>query len=789
MDKNDQRTSHSVGSILQVTKSIIQGNENFYDYYINRDNSLYHKQLPLLIRKTKLQALVIRNKENKKLNENYSMSLHKGNALYDDIRNAQIRSKKLPPLCPFYNEKGELVPSVVKTSRIYNSYNFDNDNNITFTSRKNKKILKKIKKINYFDESTKTDFDQIENDYFNFNDINYDKLHYREKMIFGKKEYYLNNVINKYIDEFKNKEQLSNDNKESKKEKIFDKNRKKKHILLSLESICVQIFDTNNNNDTNENNEVENNKNQINPLFEYYLPFEFLPLFYYKGEEKFKIFLSKIILWDNVNKKFILNENQEKIFQDILKNCSDFSNKLKADGKKFEKLKSEEQIKQNRTKFYSSTGTKKTFLKKDTHVVRQLPSSGIINQEQSFAQTMSAQIPNTYITNSLENSTRYNVSYRKSLYPSEKEVNYMNYNVFEFLWITPNKIFKVLIKLPLITVQIPKNSICVKKYVDFDLLFFLYENNFQYWDFYVAKYLTSFKDFRTLLEDINSINESFNKKFYLINPKVKSYSFNNYKMVNIVTIKHSDILENLIDGLMNNPDDKKENKVKQNAINEKVDNNVNPDNKNEIKNEQKEETIQYKKDEEKLQNSTFIMKSFIAIIRFVDIKTLKAEEFKIYFNFEQFHKFQKLEKFIDKISFLIKFIDINYIHKKVIMNYKALDNFNENEWIKDFKKYNIQYLNTIKNSIQKESPRTFTEFSGMSKNTSIQIEILSPISLIRTLNENGVIKTEKNNLGYDNTEKTINVGKDDIKGLSRIFYDNYEEERDKNLNVNANANN
>ena len=37
-------------------------------------------------------------------------------------------------------------------------------------------------------------------------------------------------------------------------------------------------------------------------------------------------------------------------------------------------------------------------------------------------------------------------------------------------------------------------------------------------------------------------------------------------------------------------------------------------------------------------------------------------------------------------------------------------------------------------------------------------------------------------------EKTVNVGKDDIKGLSRIFYDNYEEEREKNLNVNANAN-
>jgi hypothetical protein len=364
MDKNDQRTNHSVGSILQVTKNIIQENENFYDYYINKDNSLYHKQLPLLIRKSKLQALVIRNKENKKQNENYSISLHRGKGLYDNIRNAQIRSKKLPPLCPFYNEKGELVPSVVKTSKIYNSYNFESDNNNTIPGRKTKKILKKIELKNYLDENSKTDFDQIENDYFNFNDINYDKLNYSEKMIFGKKEYYLNNVINRYIDEFRNREELSNDNKEIKKEKIFDKNRKKKKILLSLESICVQIFDTNN----NDNKDEDEKKSK--PIFEYYLPFEFLPLFYYKGEEKFKIFLSKIILWDNANKTFILNENQEKIFQDILNNCSDFnSNKLIANSKKFEKLKSEEQIKQSKTKFYSSTGTKKQLIKRDTNII------------------------------------------------------------------------------------------------------------------------------------------------------------------------------------------------------------------------------------------------------------------------------------------------------------------------------------------------------------------------------------------------------------------------------------
>ena len=39
-------------------------------------------------------------------------------------------------------------------------------------------------------------------------------------------------------------------------------------------------------------------------IFEYNLPFAFLPLFYYKGEEKFKIILSKIIQYDSDTNNF-----------------------------------------------------------------------------------------------------------------------------------------------------------------------------------------------------------------------------------------------------------------------------------------------------------------------------------------------------------------------------------------------------------------------------------------------------------------------------------------------------
>ena len=187
MDQEDQRRSQSIGNILQVTKNIIKENDNFYDYFVNKDNSLYHKQIPLLVRRTKLQALVLYNKENKKQQDIYPVATTRSSddqslTLLDNIRNAQIRSKKLPPLCPFYNDKGELVPSVVKTSRVYNRYNFDNNetmNSIIMGGKRTKKILKKIlKKNDFIENGFIDDFEKIEKDYFNFGDAGYDNLKY-----------------------------------------------------------------------------------------------------------------------------------------------------------------------------------------------------------------------------------------------------------------------------------------------------------------------------------------------------------------------------------------------------------------------------------------------------------------------------------------------------------------------------------------------------------------------------------------------------------------------------------
>ena len=850
MKSKSERMSKTVGNILQVTKNTIQLTDNYYNYYINKDNALYMKQIPLLVQKAKMQAVAIKKKENEKNyidgeeNKVKSQSIDKFVLPLNDIRNAQNRSKRLPPLCPFYNNKGELLRSVVTTSKIFNRQ-YLNDDVVKSPTKKIKMIKLKNNIVGENTPGTQQitiDFDDFQNDFFY--DPEYSTLVYKDSDIFGKKEHYFELIKNK-IEEIKTTN-IDDKDKGFKKEKIFEKNKQKKNISLIFNSLSVKIYEIQ---VDQKDNEKQNN------IFEYNLPFIYLPLFYFKGEEKFKIFLSKIIQWDNEDKKFTLNENPEKIFQDILKNCADFNKKEKKEEPKKETKHTEDSGKPSKQKFNFTMGGKKTF-KKDLAAFKFNPLSNTIIEEQNLAQTMVGNIPNTYLTNLDDTRKKYDIISQQSLYPTQKDHNYINYNNFEFLWLTPNKNFKVCINTPLAIIEIPKNHIKVKKYIDFELLFYLYENDFKNWDFYFVKYLSSFKSFRTLLEDINSINESYNKDFYLTQPRIKSYLFNNTKIINIATVKQKDALENLIEGLMGIPEEKKEDdtkndknknknssrkemiKVDKKEENKKIVNNTNKDDKKDkeekdnekkegekIENKEKEEKekevkdtdnqnkgedIQKKEDtnkkeepkkEEKkelnivmeenpkqneeitnedLINSTFVEKCFIAIIRFADTKTFKANEYRIYFNFSQFQKFQKMEKYIDKISFLIKFIDINYIKKSVHMDYKSLDNFDEKEWIKDFNQYNTQYLKDLDSKInnnQNEYIRNSAEYIGMTKNSVIQIEILTPISLARTLTETGIIKTEKAFLNNSYQNKAVNIQKDDILGMSILFYNCYGEEQ------------
>jgi hypothetical protein len=80
--------------------------------------------------------------------------------------------------------------------------------------------------------------------------------------------------------------------------------------------------------------------------------------------------------------------------------------------------------------------------------------------------------------------------------------------------------FSVTIETPLITFSIPSYDIMIKQFIDFELLFYLFKINFESWDFYIIKYLSSFKLFRILLSQLTSVKPKTNINFFWKNIKV-----------------------------------------------------------------------------------------------------------------------------------------------------------------------------------------------------------------------------------------------------------------------------
>ena len=126
----------------------------------------------------------------------------------------------------------------------------------------------------------------------------------------------------------------------------------------------------------------------------------------------------------------------------------------------------------------------------------------------------------------------------------EKEDLCLDYNIFNFFWKTSNNLFKVCVETPLIIFSIPSYNITLKEYIDFELLFYLFSINFDTWDFYIIKYISSFKIFRIILSQMASLNQKKNINIFLEKPKVKNYDFSDEKIVNILTLnKATDLID------------------------------------------------------------------------------------------------------------------------------------------------------------------------------------------------------------------------------------------------------
>ena len=842
----------NVQPILNITKNIIKRSDEFNNYYIHEDNNLYQNQLPLLVSRSRIKEIVLHKKLNKiqvgsnknKLDqEPEEKKLDYSKLPLSNIRNIQIRSKKLPPLCPFYNEKGELLREVVKSSKAKTGTNFYTEGNIkiSFNSSSSNRFLASsspLKTLTQYDDSHKKsnitgnyeiDFNEFEKEILY--ESKFKGLKYNNADIFGHKEFY-DELINGLVEEIKTITSESEDkikDQEAQKEKDFEWGKNKRRITLTLNSLTIKVKEVVQD-DPNKNSNEENKTETDKVYFEYKLPFNLMPLFYYKGFEKFKYFIISLIRWDERNKKFEINENMGKIINNLLTNCKDL---------KLEK-ENEEDLE------FEDLNVAQVDFKKTLAVPDKLNFKSDKEKKNSkiFSSTNKPFNPlgMSFTPNSLFAGTNVDAISKKkmttkkfNLYPKEqKESDFINYNIFEFYWNISNKIFAVSVQTPLITFSIPSYNILVHQFINYELLLYLFKSNFDSWDFYVIKYLSSFKKFRILLSQITSIYPKKNKNFYLECKKIKKFDSTDCNIINVVTsnfeiserpvdkkesrndMKNNTILEKIEES---NEDFKNENKDEKKTIEDK--NNE----KTEVKNEEKKEEPSAEKKEEKkdepnpeedkdgkkgedtskdapniiqnMTNSILEQECFIAVVKFTDPEKNRTNQYNIHFNYSHFKKFESMEKYMKKTSFLLKFIDVNYDSSTIDFDYESLNAFDEKKWTKELEKYNSNLEIKTENIVNKEelkmgialiSTKNLVEYAGSKKGTTISIDIKLPIIYLKSIDRIGNLQTQRFAIFEEDFQKLLLNKNNDVVNLSKNIYEialehnrKEIEERKKNL--------
>ena len=852
------KISKNIDSILYITNDLIHQNEKYHDYIVNQNNSLYKRQLPLLAKNERIKALISKKlddshknafslvlpEEEKESKDKKIFNLNKLLTPLNKIRNIKIKSSKLPPLCPLYNEQGELIRSEIRTSKVvYKKINYND-----FLNRINlglgfpkpgKPLIKKleIKKLRYnkscdnFDLKIK--LDDLENNYFNKPE--YKHLKYDEKEIFG-----INN-INIYEEIIKNKiielQSVYNKNNTIKKEKEYIYGFDKRKIILTLESLKIKFIEIKD----EKNNIIE--KKSDKPIFEYILPFALLPLFYFKGIESFLIILSKILIFKEKNMNFELAPKSDEIISKILKNCKDFSisdnNDIIMNEKKSSMIDNFD-LNNNQNRNFSK---KITFNKKNTTndvLNNEIKANNLNNQiinsiispqnniselnNNSTADPNNINTMNTNTNNATNNinSDINNINDARKptihflekktiiktfdIYASKKNTNEKKIiSQYEFFWITPIKSFILSIETPLITLYAPSNNNYIRQYINFELLFYIYQNNFIMWDFYIMKYLSTLKNFRLFFEQLYSIPKKMNISLFLTKPKAKKILSTNYEMISIITrplgerrarrtdyLSEKEIKNNYqldsnkvlrkfesfktkaftnihLNNFKKEINEDKNYNSKNIRYSKQIDNladSLNKSNKNDKldnSNLSKSESPIKNNNNFTTYNSLFIQKGLLFVASFINEENETINEFSIHFNVDQLRKFQIMEVMQDKISYFLKFMRVDYDTEKIFFDFASFKEFNEIDWMTEINKYNFNYLSQHKTiseeefNDENENLKIVKTFMGLRPNTKIKVEMKCPL----------VIRKDLDNLGFEFSEK-ININSSVEKILSNL---------------------
>ena len=291
---------------------------------------------------------------------------------------------------------------------------------------------------------------------------NYSNLKYDESIIFNDVEYYNNFIIEKLNElkkygmkssynvsqKIKNFTKSQTLNTELANLKFPDFKRRSKKIsqdsVLILKSFYIYI----------ENVQDSNNR------FEFFLPFDLVPLFYYDNMKNIQLLLTGLFSYkDN---KFDLNL-EETI--NILSNNKYFSipQAIISQKSKLDLLRYISKEKEN-------------FNKK---LLRKLETIDIDFDDKNFSKR------------------RFSASVKKLNGP--KSLYREKWSIMEFFWLTgDDKKYKFSVQIP--EIEFSTNDLIIKKYINNELLLLLIKEDFKDWEFFVMKYLISFKVFRNIMQ-------------------------------------------------------------------------------------------------------------------------------------------------------------------------------------------------------------------------------------------------------------------------------------------------
>lgn len=276
----------------------------------------------------------------------------------------------------------------------------------------------------------------------------------------------------------------------------------------------------------------ENKQGFKKELIEYSLPFSALALFYKGGIQSFIIMLTKLIKFDSETYDKV-EIKEDYLFSFLRGDMKDENLSKIKPVKEEEKNIETDSIKNNETEIKENIKTKNTIKKRLTSV----GTSNISPLKKKLKDFM-IELLNENKVIDIEGSPIKND-------PQTIKHKTENTNIYKLRWVTPNATYLVKITMPYVTLQELSTKIKISNYIHYNLLFYLYQRNFENWDYYLLNYLFSFSKCRRLLGKISSKIKfkdiQSNTHIYISEPLVDDYNLESKEIPFILTKKGDSI--------------------------------------------------------------------------------------------------------------------------------------------------------------------------------------------------------------------------------------------------------